>query len=77
MHVYYERDLMSSGAGTVSIVQLTSDRQLEPTDLGNADGIFVGGGLTPGYHRAMMRVRTRCAGSWHLACRTRACLPAP
>lgn len=53
-HADYERDLMSSGAGTVSIVQLTSERQLEPTDLGNADGIFVGGGLTPGYHRAMM-----------------------
>lgn len=53
-HEPYKRDLIVSGAGTVTVVQLTPDRALAATDLGNADGIFIGGGLTPGYHRAVM-----------------------
>ena len=53
-HEPYKRDLVVAGAGTVTVVQLTPERVLEPTDLGNADGIFIGGGITPGYHRAVM-----------------------
>lgn len=50
----YRDDLRKLGAGTVQIVQLSPERTLLPTDLGGADGIFVGGGLTPGYHAAVM-----------------------
>jgi cyanophycinase len=53
-HDDYRDDLTKLGAGTVKIVQLTAERTLLPTDLGGADGIFVGGGLTPGYHAAVM-----------------------
>ena len=50
----YRDDLTKLGAGEVRMVQLGPDRQLQPTDLGSADGIFVAGGLTPGYHAAIM-----------------------
>jgi cyanophycinase len=53
-HADYRDDLVRLGAGEVRIVQLTAERTLLPTDLGSADGIFVGGGLTPGYHAAIM-----------------------
>ena len=53
-HADYRDDMTKLGAGTVTIVQLTTERTLLPTDLGGADGIFVGGGLTPGYHAAVM-----------------------
>lgn len=53
-HADYRDDLVRLGAGEVRIVQLTTERTLVPTDLGSADGIFVGGGLTPGYHAAIM-----------------------
>ncbi len=53
-HDDYRDDLTKLGAGEVRIVQLTTERTLLPTDLGSADGIFVGGGLTPGYHAAIM-----------------------
>lgn len=53
-HADYRDDLTKLGAGEVRIVQLTAERTLLPTDLGAADGIFVGGGLTPGYHAAVM-----------------------
>ncbi|WP_405217132.1 Type 1 glutamine amidotransferase-like domain-containing protein [Agrococcus sp. Ld7] len=53
-HDDYRTDLQQLGAGEVRIVQLTAERTLLPTDLGGADGIFVGGGLTPGYHAAVM-----------------------
>ncbi|MEV7527808.1 Type 1 glutamine amidotransferase-like domain-containing protein [Agrococcus sediminis] len=53
-HDDYVDDLTKLGAGEVRIVQLTPERQLQPTDLGSAEGIFVGGGLTPGYHAATM-----------------------
>ncbi|RWR17734.1 peptidase S51 [Agrococcus lahaulensis] len=53
-HGDYVDDLTKLGAGEVRIVQLSPERQLQPTDLGNAEGIFVGGGLTPGYHAAIM-----------------------
>lgn len=53
-HDDYRQDLAKLGAGEVRIVQLHAGRTLEPTDLGGADGIFVGGGLTPGYHAAVM-----------------------
>lgn len=53
-HGDYRDDLTRLGAGEVRIVQLTSARALDATDLGGADGIFVGGGLTPGYHAAIM-----------------------
>ena len=53
-HDDYRADLEKLGAGEVRIVQLTAERTLLPTDLGSADGIFVGGGLTPGYHAAIM-----------------------
>lgn len=53
-HDDYRDDLGKLGAGEVRIVQLTTERTLLPTDLGGADGIFVGGGLTPGYHAAVM-----------------------
>ena len=53
-HGDYVDDLTKLGAGEVRIVQLTAERTLLPTDLGGADGIFVGGGLTPGYHAAIM-----------------------
>ncbi len=53
-HDDYRDDLTRLGAGEVRIVQLTTERTLLPTDLGSADGIFVGGGLTPGYHAAIM-----------------------
>ncbi|MFA4841370.1 MAG: Type 1 glutamine amidotransferase-like domain-containing protein [Agrococcus sp.] len=53
-HADYRDDLTRLGAGEVRIVQLTAERTLLPTDLGSADGIFVGGGLTPGYHAAIM-----------------------
>lgn len=53
-HADHRDDLMGLGAGEVRIVQLTAERTLMPTDLGGADGIFVGGGETPGYHAAIM-----------------------
>lgn len=53
-HADYVDDLTKLGAGEVRIVQLTPERTLLPTDLGSADGIFIGGGLTPGYHAAVM-----------------------
>ncbi|WP_206446160.1 Type 1 glutamine amidotransferase-like domain-containing protein [Agrococcus sp. KRD186] len=53
-HADYVDDLTKLGAGTVNVVQLTAERTLLPTDLGGADGIFIGGGLTPGYHAAVM-----------------------
>ena len=53
-HADYVDDLTKLGAGTVNVVQLTRERTLVPTDLGSADGIFIGGGLTPGYHAAVM-----------------------
>lgn len=53
-HADYRDDLTRLGAGEVRIVQLTAERTLLPTDVGSADGIFVGGGLTPGYHAAIM-----------------------
>ncbi|MCR8670813.1 Type 1 glutamine amidotransferase-like domain-containing protein [Agrococcus sp. HG114] len=53
-HGDYRDDLTKLGAGEVRIVQLGPDRALQPTDLGSADGIFIGGGLTPGYHAAVM-----------------------
>ena len=52
-HDDFRRDLERFDA-EVRIVQLTPERQLEATDLGSADGIFVGGGHTPGYHAAIM-----------------------
>lgn len=36
------------------IVQLAGDDVLDAAALDGADGIFVGGGLTPGYHRSIM-----------------------
>ncbi len=53
-HDDYRADLVQLGAGEVRVVQLTAERTLLPTDLGGADGIFIGGGLTPGYHAAVM-----------------------
>ena len=53
-HDDYRADLVKLGAGEVRIVQLTAERTLLPTDLGGADGIFIGGGLIPGYHAAVM-----------------------
>ncbi|WP_072313001.1 Type 1 glutamine amidotransferase-like domain-containing protein [Agrococcus sp. Marseille-P2731] len=53
-HADYVADMTKLGAGEVRIVQLTTERTLLPTDLGSADGIFIGGGLTPGYHAAVM-----------------------
>lgn len=53
-HADYRDDMSGLGAGEVRIVQLTAERTLLPTDLGSADGIFIGGGLTPGYHAAVM-----------------------
>ncbi|SFR98690.1 cyanophycinase [Agrococcus baldri] len=53
-HADYRDDMTKLGAGEVRIVQLTAERTLLPTDLGGADGIFIGGGLTPGYHAAVM-----------------------
>lgn len=42
------------GDCTVDIVQLAADRALEPSDIALADGLVVGGGPTPGYHRAIV-----------------------
>lgn len=49
----YAQDLGEYDA-EVSIVQLTEDRVLEAADLADVDAIFIGGGHTPGYHRAVM-----------------------
>lgn len=52
-HADYRDDLAKHDC-EVRFVQLASDRALEAADLADADGIFVGGGLTPGYHEAVM-----------------------
>jgi cyanophycinase len=52
-HDEYRADLGAHDC-EVRFVQLAADRVLEPADLTGADGIFVGGGLTPGYHAAIM-----------------------
>lgn len=52
-HDDYREDLERLGADA-RIVQLTEGVSLAPADLDGAHGIFVGGGLTPGYHRAIM-----------------------
>ena len=52
-HDEYLRDLGRYDAD-VSIVQLTAERQLQGSDLADADAIFIGGGHTPGYHAAVM-----------------------
>ena len=48
------RDDLSKHDCDVRFVQLAADRALDASDLAGADGIFVGGGLTPGYHEAVM-----------------------
>jgi cyanophycinase len=53
-HQDYVDDFARLGAGRCRIVQLTPDRPLAPEDLDGADAIFVGGGVTPGYHAAVM-----------------------
>lgn len=52
-HDEYRADL-SKHECDVRFVQLSADRALDAADLAGADGIFVGGGLTPGYHEAVM-----------------------
>ncbi|GAA2174361.1 hypothetical protein GCM10009846_20010 [Agrococcus versicolor] len=52
-HADYRDDLGTHDCD-VRFVQLAADRALEASDLAGADGIFVGGGLTPGYHAAIM-----------------------
>ena len=52
-HDEYRADLAKHGC-EVRFVQLAADRRLTADDLLGADGIFVGGGLTPGYHAAIM-----------------------
>ena len=52
-HDAYRRDLTIFGC-EVDIVQLSAGRELSAADLAGADGIFVGGGHTPGYHAAVM-----------------------
>ena len=53
-HEDYRADLLKLGAGEVRVVQLAPDIPLRPNHLDGADGIFVGGGFTPGYHEAVM-----------------------
>lgn len=52
-HDEYRADLSKHDCD-VRFVQLSADRALDASDLPGADGIFVGGGLTPGYHEAVM-----------------------
>lgn len=52
-HQDYTDDLTAHDC-TVDFVQLDPDRRLRSDDLRGADGIFVGGGLTPGYHAAIL-----------------------
>lgn len=52
-HAEYESDLAKHDC-EVRFVQLAADRPLDASDLVGADGVFVGGGLTPGYHAAVM-----------------------
>lgn len=52
-HDEYRADLSKHDCD-VRFVQLSADRVLDAADLAGADGIFVGGGLTPGYHEAVM-----------------------
>lgn len=54
LHADYREDFGKFDIGELRIVQLTGARALEAADLAAADGIFVGGGLTPGYHAAIM-----------------------
>lgn len=53
-HDEYRADFAALGPCTVRIVQLTPERPLRAADLHDVDGIFVGGGLTPGYYEAVM-----------------------
>lgn len=52
-HDGYRKDFSAYDAD-IEFVQLAHDRPLETADVANADGIFIGGGLTPGYHKAVM-----------------------
>ncbi len=52
-HADYRDDLAKHDC-EVRFVQLAADRRLDASDLVGADGVFVGGGLTPGYHEAVM-----------------------
>lgn len=56
-HEEYRADFTGLGRCDVEIVQLAPDRPLRPDDLTGADGIFIGGGLTPGYHEAVLPAR--------------------
>jgi len=55
-HDDYRGDLIALGAGEVRIVQLVGAETLAVADFADADGLFIGGGLTPGYHAAVMGV---------------------
>lgn len=53
-HDDYRDDLVKLGAGEVRIVQLAGDDVLDEAVLEGVHGLFVGGGLTPAYHRALL-----------------------
>lgn len=53
-HAEYRSDFARLGVEDLHIVQLSPDRSLTASDLEGAHGVFVGGGLTPGYHAAIM-----------------------
>lgn len=53
-HQDYRDDLGRLGAGEVRIVQLSRGVALDGVDPDSVDGLFVGGGLTPGYHESIM-----------------------
>jgi cyanophycinase len=56
-HHEYRADFERLGPCEVRFVQLTPTRELSAADLADADGIFVGGGLTPGYHASVLPAR--------------------
>lgn len=53
-HEDYRNDLLKLGVAAVRIVQLSPEVALRPDHLDGADGIFIGGGFTPGYYEAVM-----------------------
>lgn len=53
-HDDYRDDLRRLGAGEARIVQLCGEETLDAAALRGVHGIFVGGGLTPAYHRALI-----------------------
>jgi cyanophycinase len=55
----WEGQLAAAGASRARVLAISQDRLPTPSDLDGAVGVYVAGGLTPGYHAVLVSAGTR------------------